>query len=242
MTFAREAWAFVLPVAALALVALLSQWPKTALGIGVLSLLILTFFRIPSRSFSGPDETLLAPANGKVTGIVMIDEPLLGPEPVRRITTFLSVFNVHVQRSPADGEVVASQFTPGKKVAAFRADAGEVNENHFVVVQTAHGDKIGIKQIAGLVARRVVSYLDAGERIQRGQLIGVIKFGSRVDLYVPESYEVLVREGDVLTEGLTPVAKVRAAADSSGDEGASAGAAEGTAQGTAQETEHEAGS
>jgi phosphatidylserine decarboxylase len=209
MTFAREAWPFVLPVALVALVLLILQWPKSALAVGVLSLLILTFFRIPSRSFSGPTDTLLAPANGKVTGIVMLDEPLLGPEPVRRITTFLSVFNIHVQRAPMSGAVVASQFTPGKKVAAFRPDAGEVNENHFVVVQSANGDKIGIKQIAGLVARRVVSYLEVGQTIERGELIGVIKFGSRVDLYVPASYEVLVKEGDVLTEGLTPVARVR---------------------------------
>lgn len=206
MSFAREAWVFVLPVALLAVAALVFQWPRSALVLGLLAILVLAFFRVPSRSFSGPAKTLVAPANGTVTEIVLVQEPLLGTESYQRITTFLSVFNVHVQRSPADGRVLESKFSPGRKIAAFRPEAGEVNESHFVVVATANGDKIGIKQIAGLVARRVVSYLDTGQHIRRGDLIGVIKFGSRVDLYVPETYEVLVGKGDKVIEGLTPIA------------------------------------
>lgn len=213
MTFAREAWVFVLPVALIAVTALLFQWPKSALAVGFLAVLVLAFFRIPSRSFSGPAGTLLAPANGTVTEITMVQEPLLGVEPYQRITTFLSVFNIHVQRAPADGRVLESTFSPGRKIAAFRPEAGEVNESHFVVVETANGDKIGVKQIAGLVARRVVSYLETGQQIRRGDLIGVIKFGSRVDLYVPEGYDVLVAKGDKLTEGLTPIAAVPATAE-----------------------------
>ncbi len=208
MTFAREAWAFVLPVTLLAVAALVLHWPKSALALGLLAVLLLAFFRAPNRSFSGPEETLLAPANGTVTGIELVQEPLLGAESYRRITTFLSVFNVHVQRSPAAGRVLESRFSPGRKIAAFRPEAGEVNESHFVVLETAHGDKIGLKQIAGLVARRVVSYLDTGQSVRRGDLIGVIKFGSRVDLYVPEDYEVLVGKGQTLIEGLTPIARV----------------------------------
>ena len=214
MTFAREAWVFVLPMAVLAVAALVLQWPKSALALGLLAVLLLAFFRIPSRSFSGSARTLLAPANGTVTEIKLVQEPLLGPAPTRRITTFLSVFNIHVQRSPADGKVVESKFTPGRKIAAFRPEAGEVNESHFVVLETTNGDRIGIKQIAGLLARRVVSYLDIGQQVQRGDLIGVIKFGSRVDFYVPESYEVLVGKGDTVVEGHTPMAMRPGGADS----------------------------
>ncbi len=214
MTFAREAWVFVLPVAVLAVAALLLQWPKSALALGLLAVLVLAFFRVPSRSFSGSAQTLLAPANGTVTEIRLVQEPLLGPDRTRRITTFLSVFNIHVQRAPADGRVVESKFTPGRKVAAFRPEAGEVNESHFVVVETTNGDRIGIKQIAGLLARRVVSYLETGQQVQRGDLIGVIKFGSRVDFYVPESYEVLVGKGDTVVEGHTPMAMMPGGAGS----------------------------
>lgn len=213
MTFAREAWLFVLPVALVAIAALLFQWPKSALALGLLAALLLAFFRIPSRSFSGPAETLLAPANGTVTEIAHVQEPLLGAEQVQRVTTFLSVFNIHVQRSPADGEILESKFSPGRKIAAFRPEAGEVNESHFVVLETANGDKIGVKQIAGLVARRVVSYLDVGQNVKRGELIGVIKFGSRVDLFVPKGYEILVAKGDTLTEGSTPIARARRTQD-----------------------------
>ncbi|MCH7665829.1 MAG: phosphatidylserine decarboxylase family protein [Acidobacteria bacterium] len=214
MTFAREAWVFVLPVAVLAVAALLLQWPKSSLALGLLAVLVLAFFRVPSRSFSGSAQTLLAPANGTVTEIRLVQEPLLGPDRTRRITTFLSVFNIHVQRAPADGRVVESKFTPGRKVAAFRPEAGEVNESHFVVVETTNGDRIGIKQIAGLLARRVVSYLETGQQVQRGDLIGVIKFGSRVDFYVPESYEVLVGKGDTVVEGHTPMAMMPGGAGS----------------------------
>lgn len=226
MSFAREAWVFVLPVAAAAAAAWFLQWPRTAVAVAVLALLVLTFFRIPARATSAAADLLLAPANGKVTEIRMVEEPLLGPEPVTRITTFLSVFNVHVQRAPVSGKVVASEFRPGRKIAAFRPEAGEVNESHLVVLESAHG-RIGVKQIAGLVARRVVSYLETGQEVERGELIGVIKFGSRVDIYIPAAHEVLVAEGEVLTEGLTPIAR-----------GAGAGTANGT--GTSVDGDHAA--
>ncbi len=207
MTFAREAWVFVLPFAFLALVAVLVHWPRSAVALAVLSILILAFFRIPRRDYSGPASMVLAPANGTVTAIATVDEPLMGPGPFQRVTTFLSVFNVHVQRAPMDGRVVESRFRPGKKLAAFKPEAGEVNESHLVVLETASGQRIGVKQIAGLVARRVVSYLEPGQEVRRGDLIGVIKFGSRVDLYLPESHQLLVSKGDRMIEGKTPVAK-----------------------------------
>lgn len=211
MTFAREAWVFVLPFAAGALLAVLAAWPRTAVALGLLALVILAFFRIPQRDSTEPTETVLAPANGVVTEIATVDEPLIGPGSFQRVTTFLSVFNVHVQRAPVDGKVVESRFRPGKKLAAFKPEAGEVNESHLVVLETPGGDRIGVKQIAGLLARRVVSYLEPDQVVRRGELIGVIKFGSRVDLYLPESHGLLIAKGDRMIEGLTPVARPIAA-------------------------------
>ena len=206
MTFAREAWIFVLPAAVATLIALLLQWPRSALALGLAAALLLAFFRIPERRFAGPACTLLAPANGKITAIDAVAEPLLGAGRYQRVTTFLSVFDVHVQRAPCDGRVVASRFASGRKVAAFRPEAGQVNESHFVVLETPTGDRIGVKQIAGLVARRVVSYLEEDQVVRRGDLIGVIKFGSRVDLYLPESYAIRAAPGQRVIEGLTPIA------------------------------------
>jgi len=123
------------------------------------------------------------------------------------VVTFLSVFDVHVQRAPTTGEVVASHRRPGEKLAAYRPAAGERNEQHLTVLRRADGTMVGVRQIAGLVARRVVGYLREGNHVERGQLLGVIKFGSRVDLIVPENYEVLVRPGDRVRNGETPMAR-----------------------------------
>jgi phosphatidylserine decarboxylase len=111
-----------------------------------------------------------------------------------------------VQKVPAAGEVIASRYARGRKVAAFREDAGEVNEKHLTVIRRSSGDLVGVRQIAGLLARRVVCYLKEGDHVHRGQPMGLIKFSSRVDLLVPETYRILVKKGDRLKNGFTPVA------------------------------------
>ena len=105
--------------------------------------------------------------------------------------------------------MVASTFASGRKVAAFRGDAGEVNESHTTVIERDNGDRIGIRQIVGLMARRVVCYLGDGQQVARGEHLGIIKFGSRVDLLVPESYEIVVKPGDRVQNGATPMARPR---------------------------------
>jgi phosphatidylserine decarboxylase len=149
---------------------------------------------------------VLAPADGLVTRVDTIEDPETGSGRYHRIVTFLSVFDIHVQRVPAAGEVIVSRYTRGRKVAAFREDAGDVNEKHLSVIRRPNGDLLGVRQIAGLLARRVVCYLKEGDHVHRGQSMGLIKFSSRVDLLVPESYRVLVKKGDRLKNGATPVA------------------------------------
>jgi phosphatidylserine decarboxylase len=214
MTFAKESWPFVLPFAALAAILFMLGYPGYGAAALVVGFIILLFFRNPVRRFGGGVEIILSPGDGVITRVDVIEDPEVGPGRYHRIVTFLSVFNVHVQRVPAAGEVVISRYAAGRKVAAFREDAGDVNEKHLTVIRRANGDLVGVRQIAGLLARRVVCYLKAADRVERGQLMGVIKFGSRVDVLVPESYKVLVQKGDRVRDGLTPFAAPPAAGES----------------------------
>lgn len=186
--------------------ALLGQpgWGAAALFLGVL---VLLFFRNPRRAFAGDGSQVLAAADGRITGIDTIEDPEVGPGRFHRVVTFLSPLDVHVQRSPVSGEVVVGRFKPGRKVAAFRRDAGSVNENHLTVLRRPSGELVAVRQIAGAVARRVVCHLRVGDQVERGQLMGLIKFGSRVDLLLPLSYRILVREGERLRTAETPVAE-----------------------------------
>lgn len=207
MKFAREGWPFVLPFLLLAGVLFLLGRPGWGAGLLVAGLAVLLFFRDPRRAYAGETGTVLAPADGLITRIDQVQDPEIGPGTFHRVVTFLSVFDVHVQKTPVEGDVVLSRYAVGRKVAAFRADAGEVNEKHLTVLRRSNGDLVGVRQIAGLLARRVVCYLKEGERVERAQPMGLIKFGSRVDLLVPEGYRLLVAKGDRLKNGLTAVAE-----------------------------------
>lgn len=207
MTFAKESLPFVTPLGVAVVVLLAFQNIVWAGALAGVAFLVLLFFRIPARRADARQEHVLSPANGRVLRVDRSPGLAQGDGEVQRIVTFLSVFNVHVQRSPVAGEVVESRFTPGRKVAAFKAEAGRVNENHLTVLRRGNGDLIGVRQIAGLVARRVVCHLLVGERVEKGQLMGLIKFGSRVDLMLPDHYEILIRPGDRLREGDTVVAR-----------------------------------
>ncbi len=209
MTFAKEAWPFVLPFVFAAAILYWVDRPWWAVAALAVALAVLLFFRDPVRRYGGDVGVVLAPADGLITRIDIVDDPEIGPGHTGRyhhVVTFLSVFDVHVQKAPAAGEVIASRYSPGKKVAAFREDAGEVNEKHLTVIRRPNGDTIGVRQIAGLLARRVVCYLKEGDHVHRGQPMGLIKFGSRVDLLVPESYTLQVRKGDRVKNGATPMA------------------------------------
>jgi phosphatidylserine decarboxylase len=206
MKFAKEGWPFVLPFLFLAGLLFVLGRPGWGAAALVLALGLLLFFRDPKRTYEGEAGIVLAAADGLITRVATIEDPEIGPGRYHQIVTFLSVFDIHVQRVPAAGEVIVSRYSPGRKVAAFRADAGEVNEKHLTVLRRPGGDLIGVRQIAGLLARRVVCYLKEGDRVHRGQSMGLIKFSSRVDLLVPESYRLLVKKGDRLKNGATPVA------------------------------------
>lgn len=207
MSFAKEAWPFVLPFAFAAGLLLFVGHPRWAAAACVAGVLVLLFFRDPARRFEGPAGTVIAPADGLVMEVALVEDPEIGPGRYHRVVTFLSVFDVHVQRCPVEGEIVHSALRRGEKLAAFKPEVGEKNEAYTNVFVRANGDRVGVRQLAGLLARRVVSYLSLGDRKARGERLGVIKFGSRVDLFVPESYRVLVARGQRLQNGATPVAE-----------------------------------
>ncbi len=222
MRFAREAWPFVVPFLAAAGLFWLVGILPAAIAMTVLGLLVLLFFRDPKRSYDGPPDVVLAPAEGTVTAVEVITDSALGDRAWRRISIFLSVFNVHTQKTPVDGVVIGSIATSGKRLPAYRKEAGDVNENHLTLLRCsprsgsyqferapaggAQGDLIAVRQIAGLIARRVVSRLQAGQRVMQGEPLGLIKFGSRVDVFVPMSYDPLVEKGQRVISGETPIA------------------------------------
>ena len=182
-----------------------SRW-NWSVGLLVVGLLVLLFFRDPRRHFAGTDDVLSAPADGKVLSVDVVEDPAVGPGRFRRVVTFLNVFDVHVQRVPGPGQVVKSELQPGAKVAAYRPDAGVVNEQQVTVLRRDHGDLIGVRQIAGLVARRIKCWARQGERLATGERFGMIRFGSRVDVYLPDGVSPLVVEGQRAVAGETVLA------------------------------------
>ncbi len=207
MRFAREAWPFVLPFVAMGAILLIADLPWWALGAFVVALALLLFFRDPRRTPGGGPETVLSAADGLITRVEPAQDPAVGPGESQRVVTFLSVFDVHVQKTPVEGRVVASRYARGRKLAAFHRRAGELNEQHLTVIERPDGERFGVVQIAGLLARRVVCSLDEGDAVERAQPMGLIKFGSRVDVLVPAGYRVTVARGDRVKNGATVIAE-----------------------------------
>jgi phosphatidylserine decarboxylase len=173
------------------------------------------FFRDPVRVTPIGDRLVIAPADGRVslvTSAVPPRElaPLLGERPLPRVSIFMSVFDCHVNRSPATGRIERMVYTAGKFLNADLDKASEDNERNALVIASA-GARIGVVQIAGLVARRIVPFVRQGEAISAGERIGMIRFGSRVDVYLPEGTRPLVSEGQSAIAGETVVADLRAA-------------------------------
>ncbi len=175
--------------------------------LGVLTLFTLYFFRDPVRIPPPGEELVLAPGDGRVIQILRVPEPdFLGGE-ATRISIFLSIFNVHLQRAPISGEVAFRSYHPGKYLAAWNPKASEENERASLgIVSGPH--RVLVRQIAGLIARRVVTDQEEGDSVARGDRIGLIRFGSRVDLFLPPEWEVTCKEGDTARGGLTVLARM----------------------------------
>jgi phosphatidylserine decarboxylase len=201
---AVEGWPFILPAFALAALAALLHW-RAAAGVTLgLALFVTWFFRDPARAIPDDPEALVSPADGKV--IEILPQPGGGV----RLSIFLSIFNVHVNRSPVAGEVVEVTRRSGKFLAAWKSEASSDNAQASVTVRTPRGD-VRFVQIAGLIARRIVCHLEPGMRVGRGERYGLIRFGSRVDVHIPAAAEATVRVGDQVRGGTSVIARWRPA-------------------------------
>ncbi|MFD4673494.1 phosphatidylserine decarboxylase [Lentzea sp. NPDC058450] len=200
-------------VAGAAIATLLVRLRSKRLGV-VLALVtawVAWFFREPKRVTPTRPNLAVAPADGTVSHVVDAVPPAelgLGSQPMTRVSVFLSVFDVHVQRVPADGEIVQVSYHPGKFLSADLDKASEENERNTVWLRTTSGVDLVVVQIAGLVARRIVCEVAEGEKVAAGQTYGLIRFGSRVDLYVPRGSRVLVEAGQRTIGGETVLAEL----------------------------------
>lgn len=209
---AKDGWPFVLPFATLAVLSFAAAFKAGRPWLWLLSffLLFLTlffayFFRDPERKIPVDENFILSPADGKVVAVETVSEPLFFKSQSQKISIFLSPLDVHINRIPASGKVDFLSYLPGKFLAAYQDKASTDNEQTAIGISTPHG-KILFKQIAGVLARRIICRLKPGQEVQAGEKFGMIRFGSRVDIFLPKGVELKVQKGDKVVGGETVMA------------------------------------
>jgi phosphatidylserine decarboxylase len=220
MTFRPEVIPFLIASVALAgllagVLKLVRVPARKALAYGgligfVLCVYMLVFFRDPMRVAPIDPAMIVAGAEGKVMGVVVVDEPEYLKTKTVRISIFLSLIDVHVNRSPIAGRVESARYFPGARYFTFQEKSSDFNQHSSILIR---GEKVDclVKQIVGPVARRVVFWLNDGQELQKGEPIGMMKFGSRLDMYLPaDKVDVLVQKGDKVRVGETVVARLKA--------------------------------
>jgi phosphatidylserine decarboxylase len=200
---ASEGYKFGLPPIVVGVACLLLHWIPAGAVLVFLGLFVFYFFRDPERAIPSDPGTVVSPADGKV--VVIVDEPHDG-KPGQRISIFLSIWNVHIQRAPVAGTVGSVVYKPGKFLGAYRAAASEVNEQNVITILTPRGP-IVFKQIAGAIARRVICWKREGEKVTLGERVGMIRFGSRVDVWLPPEAKIAVQKGQMVKGGESILAK-----------------------------------
>lgn len=208
LRFAPEGWIFIIPFIILAAVALLVQWYIAAIVLGAIAAFLIHFFRDPHRAGSERHVDVLSPADGTVVLVKDVPDGEIWPGLTRQVSIFMSVFDVHVNRAPITGKIVHYRYTPGTKIAAMSHKSSTDNEQNLIVMTDHRGATLAFKQIAGLLARRIVFDKKEGDTVARGERIGMIKFGSRVDVFLPPQATIRVKPGDKPRVGLTVIAEI----------------------------------
>jgi phosphatidylserine decarboxylase len=192
---AAEGWPFIIPLAVVTVLLFVLGWRNAAVGVLVLTIFVLFFFRDPERSAPEGAGIVVSPADGRVIIVTDHYEPDYLKTEVKKISIFLSVFNVHVNRIPVSGTVEQVNYQPGRFLVASVDKASTDNEQTAVLI--SHGKhKVLVKQIAGLIARRIVCYAKPGDTVATGERYGLIRFGSRVDIFLPKNADIMVKVGD----------------------------------------------
>ncbi len=196
----RDAYWFLIPILALAALFIGFGLSAAAAPLLLIAAFIAYFFRNPARKIPAGDHLIVSPADGKVVKIATVPEGL-------NVSIFLNIFDVHVNRAPIGGELERLEYKRGRFKVAFDEEASRVNEQNILSIRGSH-IRIVVKQIAGLVARRVVCWKSPGHTLERGELFGLIRFGSRVDLILPSEVKILVRVGDRVKGGSSVIGEV----------------------------------
>ncbi|MGH9714195.1 MAG: phosphatidylserine decarboxylase [Candidatus Acidiferrales bacterium] len=198
-----EGYKFGLPPVVLGALCVLFGWHWAGAILIFLGLFVFYFFRDPERTIPADANNILSPADGRVVEIV---DEMLDSVTGHRISIFLAVWNVHIQRAPAAGRVADVVYRRGKFYAAFRSDASRENEQNIIYIDSPQG-RVVFKQIAGAIARRVLCWKSEGEMVALGDRVGMIRFGSRVDVWLPAETRVVVRRGQNVRGGESILAK-----------------------------------
>lgn len=196
-------WHYLLALAGLSAI-LHFTFPALTAAPVPLSLFILFFFRNPKRNIPSGKNLILSPADGVILGIDEIFEERFIKDKAIRISIFLSIFNVHLNRSPLPGEVKYRYYRPGKFIPAFKSHASEINEKNFIGIES-RGHRVLVCQITGFIARRIKCWAGEGKRLAGGEIIGIIKFGSGTELFIPAGSKVLVKKGEKVKAGETVI-------------------------------------
>jgi phosphatidylserine decarboxylase len=206
LPLAKEGLVFILPSLFLSfLFSFLGVYTVAAFAL-LLAFFFLYFFRNPGRSAASSREELLSPADGRVMALEELFEEEFLHGQAKKISIFMSVFDVHVNRAPCEGRVERVEHRDGRFKLAFRKGIDEENERNYIVVGRNH-EKLLLVQIAGFLARRIICYVREHSRVEKGEPVGMIAFGSRVDVYVPTTYQVAVEKGQKVKSGLTVLAR-----------------------------------
>lgn len=205
----KEGWPFVGGLGGAALLFGLVGWTIPTALAGGFTLFTAWFFRNPSRTIPQQPNVVVSPGDGKVIAIEEEFEPRYLKEKSIRITVFLNVFDVHVNRMPCAGTVEGISYQPGQFLVASKPEATLHNEQNAVMLRTASGAKVLCVQVAGLIARRIVCWVEQGDWVERGERYGLIRFGSRMDTFVPLGSKICVAVGDRVKGGETIVGELR---------------------------------
>ena len=205
---AKEGWPFLAIAIAVALIATwFGGW--LSLPFWIIALFMLQFFRDPARAVPAEPRAVLAPADGRIVAVEKARDEYLKRDALK-ISVFMNVFNVHSNRMPVDGEVLGVWYNPGAFINAALAKASTENERNAIAVRMPDGTEVTTVQVAGLVARRILCYVKAGDRLQRGERYGFIRFGSRVDVYLPLDARPRAAIGDKVSATETILAELPA--------------------------------
>jgi len=204
---AREGWPFIAGTVALAVVVWAFAGFAWSIPLWIIAAFVVQFFRDPPREVPSQANAVLSPADGRIVKVEKVRDPMTDRDTLL-ISVFMNVFNVHSNRAPVDGTVERIQYSAGKFVNADLDKASSENERNAMVVRLGSGERISVVQVAGLIARRILCYAKEGQRLTRGERYGFIRFGSRVDVYLPLAARPKVAVGDVVHATTTVLAEL----------------------------------